>query len=150
MAQPPPAANKKERVNWVAYSFVAMLGFAAMQLIFKRLTQLEPKTEVINFYFFLFSTVGFLVLLAVRKTRLLPRPESVPLFVAIALIAVVANYCVVSAIRSAPNPGYVTGIRAFETVIIVFAAMLIFQSELTPIKLAGIALSVCGLVLLSI
>lgn len=136
-------------MSWVTYSFLGMLAFAAMQLVLKRLTQLEPKIEVINFYFFLFSTAGFLLLSAMRGTKLVPSAESVPWFAAAGAIAVLANFWVISALRSAPNPGYVSGIRAFEMVIIAGATVFLYGSELTPTRIAGIALAATGVILLS-
>lgn len=137
-------------MNWISYAFLGMTFFAAMQLIFKKLTTLEVPTEIINFYFFLFSTVAFFIFSFSRQTNLTFPIKLFPVFVLLALIAVVANYCSISAIRSAPNPGYVTGITSFNATIITLASVFLYQSDLSPIKLAGIGLSLGGLILLGL
>lgn len=142
--------RKGNKVNWLAYSFVAMISFVVMILLFKKLTVMEPKTEVINFYFFLFTAVAFFFFAIIKKVQLEFPSKSLPLFILIAIIAVIANYASVSAIRSAPNPGYVRGIQTLEVVIITIAALFLFKSEITPIKFIGILLSVCGVILLSL
>jgi uncharacterized membrane protein len=85
-----------------------------------------------------------------RRTSLELPPKSIPLFVIIAIIAVVYNYFSVSAIGSAPNPGYVEAITSFRVVIILMLSVLIFGSNITPIRVMGIALCTGGLILISL
>jgi drug/metabolite transporter (DMT)-like permease len=144
------AMKRDNQVSWVLYSIIAMIGFATMILLFKKLTIMEPKTEVINFYFFMFTSIAFFLFSTLRKVQLHFPGKSLALFILLAVIAVVANYASVSAIRSAPNPGYVRGIQSFEVVIITIAAFFLFRSEITTVKVIGMLLSLCGVVLLSI
>lgn len=136
-------------MNWLLYSLFAMVGFAAIGLIIKQLTIIEPKAEIINFYFFLFTALAFFVFSIFKGTRLAISTDTYKWLIVLAIVAVAANYFSVTAIRLAPNPGYVTGIRAFETVIIVIAAFFLFNSEISATKFMGIILSTCGLILLS-
>jgi hypothetical protein len=87
----------------------------------------EPQSEIINFYFFLLTTVVFLVFSLFKGTHLVISTGSIKWFALLAIVAAAANYFSVTAIRAAPNPGYVTGIRAFETVIIAVVAVFVFQ-----------------------
>lgn len=137
-------------MSWLFYSLVAMISFAVMILLFKKLTTLEQRTEVINLYFFLFTTLAFFLFVILRQVRLQIPTDSLPLLILLAIVAVVANYCSISAIRLAPNPGYVRGIQSFEVVIITVVSIFLFQSDINLTKLAGIALSLCGIILLSV
>lgn len=142
--------KKGDKMNWLFYSLVAMISFAVMILIFKKLTTLEQRTEVINFYFFLFTTTAFSLFVFFRQVQLQIPIDSLPLLILLAIIAVVANYCSITAIRLAPNPGYVRGIQSFEVVVITVLAVFLFQSDINLTKLIGIALSLCGIILLSV
>jgi drug/metabolite transporter (DMT)-like permease len=137
-------------MTWVALSLLAMSCFVGVALIVKRLTLTEPQAEVINFYFFLLTTVVFLVLSLFKGTRLVISPGSIKWFVLLAAVGAAANYFSVTAIRSAPNPGYVTGIRGFEAGITAVVAATLFKSEITGTKFTGIILTIAGLILLSL
>jgi drug/metabolite transporter (DMT)-like permease len=127
-----------------------MISFAAMMLLFKKLTATTMLPEVINFYFFLFSTIAILIFNLLRGTKLELPSNSIYIFVLAALIAVVANYFSISAIKSAPNPGYSRAIQGFDVVIITISSVFLFGAQITIVKAAGIALSICGLILLSL
>lgn len=137
-------------INWVAYSLVSMISFAAMMLLFKKLTQTGMPPEVINFYFFLFSTFAIFLFNLARSTKLELPSNSIYIFVLTALIAVVANYCSISAIKLAPNPGYSKALQSFDVAIITIASVFFFGSQITITKAAGIFLSMLGLILLSL
>lgn len=135
--------------NWFVLAVFAMLCFVVTALIIKQLTLIEPQTESINFYFCFATTVVFLLFSLLKGTRLVISSGSIKWFTLLAIIAAAANYFSVSAIRLAPNPGYVTGVRAFETLIIGVLAVFVFGSEITATKMIGIVLSVSGLIMLS-
>lgn len=139
-----------DQMNWLVLSFFAMLCFASVALIIKKLTLTEPQSEVINFYFFLFTTIVFLGLSLSKGTRLITPPDSIKWFALLAVVAAAANYFSVAAIRSAPNPGYVTGIRGFEASITALVSVMLFKSEMTATKFIGIVLTIGGLILLSL
>jgi hypothetical protein len=121
-------------MSWVALSVLAMFSFVWVALIIKRLTLIEPQAEIINFYFFLLTTAVFLGLLLFKGTRLVISSGSIKWFVLLAVAGAEANYFSVTAIRSAPNPGYVTGIRGFEAGITAVVAATLFKSEITGTK----------------
>ena len=137
-------------MSWITQAFIAMLSISSMVLIFKRLTQFDMKPEIINFFFFLFTTLAFLVLILFKKTRIEIPTTAVPLFILIAIIAVVYNYFSISAIGAAPNPGYVEAIYSFRIVIILIASIFLFGSSITLTKMIGVVLCVIGLILVSL
>lgn len=120
-----------------------------MTIIFKKLTNFHLKPEIINFFFFLFTTLAFLALILLKKTPLEIPTKSIPLFVIIAIIAIAYNYFSISAIASAPNPGYVEAITSLRVVVILAASILFFGSEITPMKLIGIAFCILGIFIIS-
>jgi drug/metabolite transporter (DMT)-like permease len=137
-------------MRWLILSFFAMLCFVSVALIIKKLTLTEPQSEVINFYFFLFTTIVFLGLLLSKGTRAVISVSSIKWFALLAVVAAAANYFSVAAIRNAPNPGYVTGVRGFESGITALVAVMLFKSEITATKFIGIILTLGGLILLSL
>jgi hypothetical protein len=52
--------QKEKNMNWVSQAFIAMLSISVMLLIFKRLTQLKLKPEIVNFFLFLVYDNGIL------------------------------------------------------------------------------------------
>jgi hypothetical protein len=58
-----------QQINWFILALFAMVCFVGIALIIKRLTLTEPQSEIINFYFFLLTTVVFLVFSLLRVTR---------------------------------------------------------------------------------
>lgn len=137
-------------LNWVACSFISMISFSVMMLLFKKLTETNMLPEVINFYFFLFSTIAIFLFNLVRSTKLELPSNSTYIFVLTALIAVAANFFSISAIKLAPNPGYSKAIQSFDVAIITIASVFVFGSQITIAKAAGIVLSMLGLILLSL
>ena len=137
-------------MNWVACSFISMISFSAMMLLFKKLTETNMLPGVINFYFFLFSTVAIFLFNVIRGTKLELPSNSIYIFVLTALIAVAANFFSISAMKLAPNPGYAKAIQSFDVSIITIASVFLFGSQITIAKAAGIVFSVLGLMLLSL
>jgi drug/metabolite transporter (DMT)-like permease len=138
------------QMSWPNLSLLAMLGFVGVALIIKKLTITELRTEVINFYFFLFTTIVFLGLLVSKGTRPVLSLSSIKWFALLAIVAATANYFSVAAIRAAPNPGYVTSIRGFEAGITALVAVVLFKSEITATRFIGIVLMIGGLILVSL
>jgi drug/metabolite transporter (DMT)-like permease len=137
-------------MNWTTSAFIAMISFAMMILIFKKLTGTSMLPEVINFYFFLFSTVAFLIFNILKKTKLDLPINYMYLFILAALVAITANYFSIIAIKFAPNPGYAKAIQSFDVVVITVASIFLFGSEITFTKAIGVAFSIIGLILLSL
>lgn len=135
-------------MTWVTHSFISMLSFALMTLLFKKLAQTSMLPEVINFYFFLFSTIAILIFNLLRKTKLELPTTSIYIFVLAALIAISANYFSILAIKTAPNPGYSKAIQGFDIIIITISSVFLFGAQISIVKVAGIVLSICGLILL--
>ena len=135
-------------MTWFTESIISMFCFAGITLTLRALTETGLKSEVINFYFFLFTAIGFLPIVLIRETRVSIPASSLPLFVLLTIIALGANYFSLTAIAKAPNPGYVPAIQTFRIVVITLASIALFGSEITVKKAVGIVLSLVGVILL--
>lgn len=137
-------------INWFAYSFISMAGFAAIALIVKQLTRLDINPDVINFYIFLFTTAGFYPFIYFSDLSFSVPPKSLLFFLLFMLVAVITNHCSVIALKTAPNPGYVLAVRSFNSVLVSVVAIFLFKSEISVRKFIGIIFSVVGLILLAL
>jgi len=54
------------KFNWFWQAVISMVFFSAVTLLFKVLVDTKLKPEVINFYFFLFTALGFLPIKLLR------------------------------------------------------------------------------------
>ena len=136
-------------LNWLIASFIATVGFAGMSIIITKFTGMGLAPEVINFFLFSGTGLGFLAFILVRRTTLSIPVNAIPWFILLAAIAVAANYYSVVGFGLAPNPGYVRGVAGFEVAIVAVAAVFLFGSELTLTKSIGIGFSLVGLLFLS-
>ena len=126
-----------------------MIFFVAITLLLKFLADTKLKSGIINFYFFLFTTLAFLPLVIWEGSEWKIPLKSLLYFVLLAFTAVIANYYSVTALAEAPNPGYVLAIQAFGIVITTLVAVFLFGSEISLIKMIGVIFSFIGLILLS-
>ncbi|HIE02251.1 MAG TPA: hypothetical protein EYP59_18545 [Thiotrichaceae bacterium] len=140
----------KMKFNWFWQAVISMVFFSAVTLLFKVLVDTKLKSEIINFYFFLFTTLGFLGFLLFRETTLKIPLNTLPTFGLLTLVALVANYYGLKALAAAPNPGYVSSIQEFKAVIVLIAAVFLFNSELSFTKGLGILFCFIGIILLSL
>ena len=135
---------------WPAYALIAMLCFAAMQLIFKQLTRLGLSSPAILVFVFAFGALCFTIHVIVFRTALPITTTGLTYLIAAGVLGYVGNLCSVRAIGVAPNPGYVVAIVSLQTVVVAGAAVALFGAALTWTKIAGIVLGLLGLVLLVI
>lgn len=130
---------------WIIYSFLAFIGFSGITLSIKALTQYNIHTTIINFWFFLFSSLCFLLLSLAEKKEVLTVPkQSISLFVILTASAVLGNYFSVKAYATAPNPGYPYAIISCTVIVLSITSFFLFGSSLSPIKILGIVLCLVG------
>lgn len=136
-------------MNWIGQSFISMISITLLVILFKKITLFKIESEVINFYFFFGTTMLFGIFTLLKKSNFAIPSASIPYFISAAIIAILYNYFSISAIKSAPNPGYVEAIVSFRVVIILIASTILFNSGITPIKFIGICLCTAGLILIN-
>jgi len=136
-------------MNWFYYTLIAMVSLASFNIVAIKLGKFSGiRPEIILFYIFLFTTIIFLSFILFKKSDLAIYKESVKWLGIAAILSFIMNYCTLSAFNSAPNAGYVEGIKSFQIVIVTIAAYFFFDGTITPLKFIGIILSLCGLILL--
>ena len=130
--------------KWILYSLISVVSISIMTLLFKHLLNTGLNPEIINFYFFLISTIAFLGFLFTKSSNFQVPSSSIPVFIILGLLALSYNYFDLLAIKSAPNPGYVEAILTLKIVIVTFLSFWLFSSELNTTKLIGVGLCVLG------
>ena len=136
-------------MKWFQYSLLAAFFLALVALTAKYVLNKGVKVPVLLFYALFSGTIIAAAYLFFTKQPL--KLEALPLAVIIALIAfsLIGNYFYFTAVSVAPNPGYVTAVLGMETGIVALASILLFKSEITPIKGFGMLLAVLGIALLA-
>jgi drug/metabolite transporter (DMT)-like permease len=136
-------------MSWIVSSIISALAFAGVSLLLKRLTQFSFSSEIINLYFWLTTSIAFFLFVIYKKTSFTVSKESWIWFLILALVAFVANYFSVEAIKLAPNPGYVRAIQASRIVLVTLLSVFLFQSEFTIRTLLGVIVIIGGVILIT-
>ena len=134
-------------MHWIMYSLISTAGFTGVVLIFKQITKSWLKSEIINFYFFLFMTVTFLLFSVFKKSSFKMDSHLLYWFLALSFVSFIANYFNIISIGLAPNPGYVKAIQSLQIVFIGVLSYLLLGSSLNSKAFAWIALILWGLYL---
>jgi drug/metabolite transporter (DMT)-like permease len=134
---------------WQWYAAVAMVCFAAMQLLFKQLTRLGMTPAHLLCGVFLFGSAFFLVHVLLARTPSVPVDRTfLGLLAVTGGLGYVGNLCAVRALALAPNPGYSTAIVGVQALVVTLAAAMFAGVALSGVKVAGVLLCVAGVVLL--
>lgn len=129
---------------WIGSTLAASFCFSAMTLLFRKLADLGTNTESINVFFFAGATVALWLFARSRQVVLSLSSSALPWLLLTVGLAVGSNYFSISALRNAPNPGYVTALRVLDIVIVTMASVILFRLPVTPTKLLGIGLCIAG------
>jgi len=135
---------------WLVEAVVAMLCFAGMQLLFKRLTEIGLGSPVILVFVFGFGALLYLGHLAVVRPPVAVGGRTVALLAAAAALSYAGNLLMVRAVGRAPNPGYAVVVTGMQGLVVTLAAVALFGSDFTPTKGVGVALAVLGMALLAL
>ncbi|MDP3990725.1 MAG: EamA family transporter [Candidatus Nealsonbacteria bacterium] len=136
---------------WYLYSISASLLFTGMVLCTRYLGNKGFSAKQILLFLLGFA---FLELLIINTGTLsnIWQSEQFPWFLVIITIAgifaVIGNWADFTAVIKAPNPGFVGAIKTSNVLLITFAAVLIFGSSFSFIKLLGVLLIIAGLIAL--
>lgn len=137
--------------NWFLLAVVAMVSFAIMNIIFKKVADMGVKTEVLLLYTFAFTTIIFAAYIFSNKIPIsISSQQAVILLIITAVLAFVGNTFSVNSLKASPNPGYTLAVTGTSAIIVAIAAIFIFQSEFTLIKGVGVILAVLGIILIGL
>lgn len=136
--------------DWVWYGLGSAVCFTVMVLVFKKLLLLDVSPLVLNLLVFGFTFSGFLAWTWVSRTPLNVSMLVVLLVVLASLCSLAGNFLDVLAVKNAPNPGYAATLKATQMALVTLAAPFLFGSELTAVRLLGVALVLVGVVVISL
>jgi drug/metabolite transporter (DMT)-like permease len=141
--------GRHKKMSWILYSLITMFSLGIMLLLFKKLTTLGVDSIVLNLYIFGMVFLGFVgVSLVTRQPLHISKLVLVLLLVA-AVFSIIGNYTNIKAIAQAPNPGYATAIASGRVLVLTLGAVLLFGSDLSPMRVVGVITVLAGLALLS-
>lgn len=135
---------------WLPLAFAAMVGWATLSLLAKYLFAHGVSTLAFLTYFWLFAAIAAVADTALNHEK---RQQFLrfkyPMLV-IGFGAAIFNICNFTAIRLAPNVGYVNATNAASIGAITVFAIILFKDEFSLRKLIGIAGAIASLVALFI
>jgi len=133
--------------TWIVYAFIALVGYFLVNFLFKFVAGDNP---------FLISMILYGAASACMFLILAPKMEfsisatSTIIAVLIGICSVGATVFALKSMSIAPNPGYTVTIYSANFLLLAIVSVVVFKSELTTQKLAGIAATLIGLLLLSL
>jgi len=137
--------------NWFLLAAVAMVSFAIMNIIFKKVVDMGVRTEVLLLYAFAFATIIFAAYVFSNKIPILiSSQEAVILLVITAVLAFVGNTFSLNSLKASPNPGYTLAVTGTSAILVAIASIFIFKSEFTLVKGIGVVLAVLGIIFIGL
>lgn len=132
-------------MNWITLSVVSAFCLTALNLLTKGILNKGVLPEVLNFWLFSLSAVGFALLTYFRGQSFQIPSSTTYLFVALIAVVLAYNDFLVRAFSEAPNPGYVQGIVSLSMILVLVLSVIFFGSALTVSKFAGMVLVLMGI-----
>ncbi len=132
------------KMNWALYSLIAAISFAGLVLTYKKLLLLGINQVVLNLSIFFLVFLGFSSFVFFKKVPLQLTGAMVLLLMLAATFSFLGNYFQVKSYSEAPNPGYASTLVATQLILITLFSVLLFQSELSWVKVLGIAVVIAG------
>ena len=136
-------------MNWIFATIISSIAFAGVSLLLKKLTQYSLTPEILNFYFWIITSITFLAFALYKKSSFKIDKGSLVWFLVLSIVAFVANYFSIIALKLAPNPGYVRAIQSANIVLITVSSIFLFGSTISIKAILGIMLILGGLYLLT-
>jgi drug/metabolite transporter (DMT)-like permease len=136
-------------MNWILATIISSIAFAGISLLLKKLTQYPLTPEILNFYFWITTSITFLAFALYKKSSFKISTDSLVWFLVLSIVAFVANYFSIIALKLAPNPGYVRAIQSANIIIITVSSIFLFGSTISIKMILGIMLILGGLYLLT-
>jgi uncharacterized membrane protein len=146
----PDTADKQMRAKmvWYHYSIFTSLSLVGLVLCIRWLTNRGYQPKQILLFMVAIALVGFLGLAWPGLSDFYNSKHyfSSLLFIALAgVFAAIGHWADFEAIKRAPNPGYATALRNCSILPVIFLSVFIFNSELSPWKLAGAIVILSGI-----
>jgi len=78
-------------MNWILLTIISSIAFAGISLLLTRLTQHQLTPEIINFYFWVITSITFLAFAVYKKSSFKIDKGSLVWFLVLSIVAFVAN-----------------------------------------------------------
>lgn len=141
----------KTQNKWVLYSFISFFLFGSLSITGKYFTSQGIAPNLLAFYNFVFVGIAFTIdyrkALKPENLKILKKSQIWLLFIA-GIFVGFFNIFMYSAIKIAPNIGYVNIINASSNVAITLFSAWLFKDTLTIRKTIGVVGVVGGLIML--
>ena len=137
--------------KWIWYSFAAFFLFGSLTITGKYFTSLDFAPSMVAFYTFLFNFIAFSFdyRKILNKTTLIKLTKShIIILILIGILVGVWNVFMYTAIKLAPNIGYVNIINASSNIAITVFSAWIFKDKLGTRKIIGVIGVIVGLAVL--
>ncbi len=136
-------------MKWLELSLLSAFLMAGVTLASKYVLARGVKESLLLFWGFVFGAVIMAAYILYKKQPVKAEISSLVLIALVITVALLGNYFFFKAINLAPNPGYAAAISSLNVVIVTVLSLLLFKSELTPIKGLGVVLAAVSVFLLS-
>jgi hypothetical protein len=135
---------------WIVLSLTGMLCMAAMSLCLNQLNRLKVDPAVsLLCLFAMILAINIVYIRAVGSMHPLPKTAGPWVVLAVAAAAsFFGNLCFVTAMKSAPNPGYPVAIEGAKALVVTLASLALFASQLSLIKGLGVLSCAVGVALI--
>ena len=136
--------------NWFTFSVIAMLCYATVVLLLKKLTY-AASTSVMLLY--MFSTMAglFLAQNLTQGNSLRIGSQSLGFILLGGMLAAIGSMCEVESLRLAPNIGYATAIKSGQILVVTIIGYFIFKDQqLSWHGVLGVLLILSGVTLLAL
>lgn len=134
---------------WVRDALFAMLAFTVIQLATKQLTRLGLGPAAI-----LAVTSGCVTVIAGVSMEAagegLPKLPVLAAIAALSVLSYAGNFFLIRSIATAPNAGYPIAVTSAQVALVAVASAVLFQAELSPLKIVGVVLCLAGVVAVSL
>ena len=132
---------------WIIQALVAMICFSFMTIIITNQMQKGMPVQVVMFISGIIFAVCFGLWTYIKGSGVVNTRGILMILVAGAL-AVIGNWGQFNAAANAPNPGYAMALVASQAAFITILGKFMLNSELTPLKITGVAVVVIGIIII--
>jgi drug/metabolite transporter (DMT)-like permease len=138
------------KMNWYILSIIAMVSFAIVFLLIKKLTVMKVDSSMIYFYNSAIAAVIVLLYLFYDKISLNVTTNVFLILLAISIFAVIGNLAMLKSISISPNPGFSLAITNLDILLVAITAIFLFKSQFTLVQGLGMFFAVIGIILLGL
>lgn len=133
-------------MNWVHFSLVALLGYAAVNTGLKYVSRGDPF--VASFFIYVSAALAMLAII-LTTNRGLEFGSTAWIAAGLGIFSVVGTLGAIVGVAKAPNPGYVSGIFSTNVVLVTLLSVPLFGSRISAENFAGTLLAVTGIFLVT-